>query len=357
MTTTIASMLNLANSDRTLVETVGQSVVYTAMQQILSRHRMDLDAAMRVFVARRISDYSIQYRQQGNGFMQKASRLVKPENIAPTGGWTVQFPLDGFADGFVTDDVSYAYMTVSDLDRLLQTVLTRNVNTRRREILNALFRNTARTFVDELRGSLSVQPLANGDSVLYPPILGATDSATENHYAVAGYLVSAISSTNHPVATAVEELVEHFGETPGSENIVYFCDKTQADKLATLSDFVAVEDVNVRTGVNTDIPLALPSVPGKIVGRIKGKAWISQWRFMPSAYGLATHLEVEAPLYERVDLPETGLGAGLQMIATEQSYPLTSAYWRDRFGLGVANRLNGVVLQFKASGSYDIPTF
>lgn len=357
MTTTIAGMLKIADSDRTLVETVGQTVVYNAMQEILARHRASLQQAQGLFVARQTSNYSINYRMHGGGYLQKLGRLSRAEALKVTGEYTVQFPLEGWGDAFAISDIDLAYMTVSDLDRVFTTVQQRDINTRRQQIMTALFRNTVRVFTDEIRGDLNVQPLANGDAVLYPPVLGADDAATEDHYLASGYTVANISTTNDPVETLVEELIEHFGESVGGENICIFGDKTLTDKIAaTITDYVAVEDSFIRSGNDTDIPVNLPSVPGKIVGRVKGKAWIVQWRRMPANYAYAAHLEVEAPLYERVDLPETGLSSGLQLVAQEERYPILTSQWRDRFGYGVANRRNGVAMHFTA-GSYTIPTF
>ena len=44
------------------------------------------------------------------------------------------------------------------------------------------------------------------------------------------------------------------------------------------------------------------------------------------------------------------------MVTKNQSFPLDESIYRLRQGFGVGNRLNGVVMQVKASGNYDIPT-
>lgn len=355
MTTTIAGLLNIADSDRTYVESVGQRLVVDAMQMVIERHRASLERALRVFVAGDITEYSMTVKSSGGGYLQRLQTRTRPETVRPSGEWTAQFPLEGFGDQMAASDVAMAYMTVSDLQRTLNTIMERNVNTVRRELLSILFRNTVRTFADELRGSLSVQPLANGDAVLYPPILGASAAATENHYLVTNYVVADISATNDPVKAAVEELEEHFGETPGGDNIVFFAGTTICEKIEVLTGFVAVEDAYVRTSALTDVPVNLPTVPGKVVGRYKG-AWVVQWRRVPANYSITVHLEAEPPCLRRIDLPETGLRPGLQLVSGSDLAPLETAIWRNRFGFGVANRLNGVVQQYKASGNYDIPT-
>ena len=84
-----------------------------------------------------------------------------------------------------------------------------------------------------------------------------------------------------------------------------------------------------------------------------------EWRWIPSGYLLGIHLDAPKPLIRRVDPPETGLGDGLQLIVEDVQSPIWKSSWRDRFGYGVGNRLNGVVMDLTASGganTYTIPT-
>jgi hypothetical protein len=77
---------------------------------------------------------------------------------------------------------------------------------------------------------------------------------------------------------------------------------------------------------------------------------------MPAEYLLGIHMDAPAPLRMRLDPADTGLGAGLQLVAENERFPISSAFYRNRFGFGVGNRLNGVVVQLVASTSYTIPT-
>jgi hypothetical protein len=70
---------------------------------------------------------------------------------------------------------------------------------------------------------------------------------------------------------------------------------------------------------------------------------------------LAVHLEAPAPVIKRVDPAATGLGRGLQLVAEDESFPFTASFWRHRFGFGVGNRLNGVVMELGTGGTYTVP--
>lgn len=350
--------LNLNDTDRVFQATTGQAVIYDAIADYVNRVNMDLQAATSAFVSGTTDAYKLRYKLPGGGRLQRRGLSGRPAAVKVTGQWDVAFPLEDFGAAVGGDDVSMAYMTMADLDRHISTVVTQNVNTYRFEMLKALFNNTQDTFTDPLWGSLSIEPLANGDSVVYPPVLGSETEATDDHYIETNYAATAISDSNNPYETGVEELLEHFGESVGGDNVVAFINQAEAPETLDLTDFTAVEDSFIRSGDNVSIPDRLPSVPGKIIGRMTGPGacWVSQWRWMPATYMLFVHLEEEAPLMVRTDPADTGLGTGLQMVATDEQYPVTESFWRHRFGFGAANRLNGVMLELNTGGSYTIPS-
>lgn len=349
-------LLTLFDSDREYIQVVGQQIVYDEIQKLAARWNADMQAATALFVSGRTSDFKTRFKLPGGGHMQRTRQQSGPGAVKVYGGWDVAYPLEEFGDALADNEVDLAYMTAGDLNRHLSTIFLRATNTYRYEMLKAVLNDAQDTFVDERKGSLLIEPLANGDAVVYPPILGAEAEATEEHYIETGYTVANISDTNNPIVTAVDELEEHFGTSSGGENIVLVCAKDVSDKLAsTITGFVPVPDQYVRVGDNTDIPAGLPRTPGKIVGRSNG-AWIAEWRWLPATYLFATHLEEEQPLMERVDEPDTGLPVGLTLVANDEIYPLAKSTWRWRFGLGCANRLNGVVIEVAAGGTYTIPT-
>ena len=68
------------------------------------------------------------------------------------------------------------------------------------------------------------------------------------------------------------------------------------------------------------------------------------------------HLDAPKPIMQRVDPADTGLPRGLALVARDENYPFTSSFYSHRFGFGVGNRLNGVVMELGTGGSYTVPT-
>ncbi len=353
---TLFGALNLNDTDRVFQATTGQAVIYDAVRQYLDRYNEDMAAATSIFVEGTTTDHTTRYKLPGSGKLQRRGLQSRTGEVKANAGWDVGFPLEDFGASFAADDVTMAYMTVGDLDRHIQTIVNQDRNTRRYEILKALFNRTAGTFVDPLWGSLTIQRLANGDSVVYPGVLGTETEATEDHMIESGYAASAISDTNNPFVTIRDELEEHFGAPTAGSDIVAFINPAQRAKAEALSNFSEVEDRFVRLGVNTDQTNGvLPNVPGRILGRADG-VWVVEWRWIPANYIVGIHLDVAKPLMMRVDPADTGLGSGLQLVATDMDFPFTTSHWRDRFGFGVANRLNGVVIELGTGGTYSVPS-
>jgi len=351
----IFGLLNINDTDRVFLSTLGQDVVYDAIIELLNEYNMDLSAQMAVFVDRMTTDHKIRYKLPGGGRLQRLGRQAPGGATKRTGQWDVAFPLEGFGAQLAGSRVDMAYMTVEELDRHLDTIFIQDVNTIRFEILQALFDNTQDTFEDKLWGSLSIEPLANGDAVTYPPVLGSEDEATDNHYLESGYAATAISDANDPYLTIRDELEEHFGAGTGGENVVVFVNPAETPETKDLTDFDAVPDRFIRVGDNTDVPVGLPNVPGRILGRVSG-CWAVEWRWMPASYMLGVFMDAPRALYERVDPADTGLGMGLQLVAEDEDHPIKSSYYEHRTGFGAANRLNGVVLELGTGGTYTIPT-
>jgi hypothetical protein len=360
---TIFGALGINDSERIFNSTVGQKAIYDLIQSQLAMHNADLQSATRVFVDGQTQDFTHRFKLPGNGRMQRRGSQGTPGAIKANGGWDVAYPLEDFAAQIVGNDVDMAYLTAADLDRHVKAVQEADINTRRFEILYALFHSTTRTFVDNTRqgASLTIQTLANGDSVVYPPVLGSESEATENHYLESGYAASGISDTNNPYATISDELEEHFGAPTGGSNIAVFINSAQTAKTRALTDFVPITDLGISPGDTKDtvnaIPDKLAAGSWRLLGRMDGSGvWVVEWRFIPTGWALGVHLDAPAPLMERVDPADTGLTSGLQLVAQDEEFPFSASFWRDRFGYAVGNRLNGVAFEYGTGGTYTEPT-
>ena len=355
---TIFGNLNLNDNDRAFSGVVGQAVLYDAIMAYVNRINAEAAAAYRVFISETTSNFKERYKLPGGGYMQEIQPDQKPDVVKSYGSWDVAYPLRNYADAIGGDLVSRAYMSVAELDNQVMGVVARSVNITRREILRALMYKEDETFVDPIHGSLTVKALAtgSGDSVVYPPLPGATAEAVRQRYAGTNYLTAAISDTNNPYATINDALVADFGQQQGNSNIAVFINTAEKAKTIALTDFDPLNDRFITPGVNINQLSNLPTgLPGTIIGRTNG-CWVIEWPFMPATYMLGVHLDAPAPLKKRIDPADTGLGDGLQLVTQDEEYPFVNSFWRNRFGFGCGNRLNGMALYLASSTTYTSPT-
>lgn len=335
--------------------TAGQEVVYEVADENTRMHNEDMGLMMSTFVSETTEIFKTKYKLPTGGRMQRRGRQSAPGVSKQLGEWDVAFKLEDFMEGFAGNHIDLAYTSAKQLELHMTSAFNSNRNTLRFEVLKQLFNNNQVTFSDEERGDLIIEPLANQDGTVYPPVLGSETEAEDNHYLGSGYSAANIDDDNNPLDTLEDELIEHFGDNTGGNNIVVFHNQAQTSQLEALEDYNAVQNLFVRSGDNVDIPIGLPTVPGVIKGRTS-TVWAVEWRWMPANYLLAVHLEAEAPLKMRVDPALTQIPRGLAMIFEDERFPFKHMYWQHRYGFGVANRLNGAVMFLDASGSYTIPT-
>lgn len=355
----IFGALGLKDNDRSLVSSVGQMVVYDAAAAFIARHNADMQRAYSAFVSGTTEGNKDLYKLPGGGRLQRLGNRSRAAATKAGGQWDVAFPLENFGAAFEFDKVSYAYLTVAQLANELATIRTQDVNTVREEVLLRLFNPSVRTWVDELPlapGTLSIQPLANGDAALYPPVIGAVSdsNATHNHYITSGYTPASISDSNNPIVVLREHLEEHFGTPSGYGNVAVFINNAQTALVQGLADFVEVTDVALTPGDDTATVNGLPNVPGRVLGRCDG-AWVVEWRHIPAGYMMAIDLDQDAPVKIRVHPASTGLPQALELVSEDSRHPIETRSYEHWMGVGVGNRLNGVVMELTTDGTYDAP--
>jgi hypothetical protein len=359
---TIFALAGLNSSDYKFARQADQRLLYTAIQEYVTRANDDMRGAMDLFVNETTEIVTERYQLPMNGMMQPRADGTRGMARAQRGSWDVAFPIADYSEQVAMTDVEAAYMTPAALDAHIKGIVSMYANRVRFEILKRLFNSNASTVEDPKHGTLTIRPLANGDAALYPANIWSDAEATENHYLESNYAASAISDTNDPIVTIVSELEEHFGYPSGGSPIVVLISSDQSAKVRALTDFVELPDRYIEVGAQTDTPNGLPTIPtsARFIGRHKRGAWIAEWGAgstgqVPTNYMLGIHSETGRPLRMRVDPAETGLPRGLATVLRDDRYPIESLEWRARFGFGAANRLNGVVMELGTGGSYTVP--
>ena len=355
----LAGALNISDTERAFINTVGQQVVFDAVNQLLAEYNEEVNSQTAVFVERQTEKFKMRYLLPGGGKLQQLGEQAPAGAMKRYGKFDVGFPLRGWGAQFSGARVPMAYMSIAELDAHLDTIMIQDLNTLRWRILLSIFEDTNLTFTDPIHGSITVTRLANTDGTLFPPVLGSETEADDDHYAETAYNVAAIADANNPVDTTVQEIAEHFGGVGSSgKNFVYFHGADQTAYLAAITGYVPVSDFAVLEGDDQDrFRASIPNVPGRVHGRLSG-AFLSEWDgWIPDTYCICILLGVPAPLLMRVDPADTGLVSGLHLVTTNDQYPFISAHYENRFGFGCGNRLSAAVLEISGGGAtYTPPT-
>lgn len=360
-------MLGLADSDRVFVQTIGQRVTFDAVNRYLAQREADLRRRMSVFVEGTTTDHKIRYKLPGGGKLQRRGQSAQVGATKPYGEWDVAFPIVDWGDQKAYDDVTYALLTIGEFERAMSDAMIKDLNTMRDEMWRPIFNNAQQSFVDReyKYGTLLIEPLANGDTVLYPPILGSDTESTQNNYSGTSYASSAVSDVNNPIPGIVTTLQGYFGETQGGENIAVWVKtgSVLSQKIQALTAFQEYRDRWILPGDQLDrlnesaIPENVRNAPGIIIGRVNG-AWILEYQWVPTDYLVAVHLDAPKPLWMRVDedvVAQKLGGTGFYLAATDYEYPIESAHYRRRVGFGTGNRLNGMVVYVGGTSAYAVP--
>lgn len=322
-------------------------VVTDAIQQAVAEHNRQLDAIFDLFVERTVL-YKERYKQVGAARLQPVDDDGRARPIKPSGYYDVAFPIQAGGTAWGANYVTRAKMTVDDVARQLDMMLIADIRWVRDHILGALFQTTAWTFTDPLYGALSVQPLANGDGVLYNIIAGNDAGADDTHQlGQAG----AISATN-PFPTIYTELNEH--PENGGKTIAFIPTGLKANTEA-LATFQPVADANIRVGADSNqlVGSLGVAVPGTVIGYETSGVWIVEWPFLPANYIVAVTTDGPRPVAMRED-PEEEL-RGFKQVAERADHPFWESQWLRRAGFGIRNRVGAVVMEV-SDASYDIPS-
>lgn len=329
------------------VTEVGVGVVADAIAATVAEHNRQMDALLGLFI-RRTTDFKIRYRTASAARLQPMDEFGRALPIKTAGQYDIAFPIQSGAAAWGANYVARQKMTVGEANELTSALVSADVRWMRDHILAALYDNTSWTFTDDEHGSLTIKPLANGDSDVYMIITGSDAAATDTHYLAQA---AGIADVSNPFPTIQSELVEH--PENGPEVLVLAPTNLRAS-IEALSNFIPFSDPNIALGANSDrlVGSLGVQVPGEIIG-YTDKCWISEWRAMPDNYMIGVNVGGEAPLGMREDVePEL---RGFQQVAVREDHPFQESQWLRRAGFGAWNRV-GAVVQRIGNAAYAIPT-
>ena len=352
----IFGVLGVADTEAGFLSNMGQELVFDAINKVLGYHNEDVQAAMRVFVKGNTEKFTQRWLAPGSGQMTPVGQdpLAPGPAVQRYGSWDVSYRLSEYSESVSGSRVGLAYMTLQELDAHLDTIMERDLAQHRLRMLIALMESTNFTFADLKHGNLTIRRLANTDGALYPVLPGAAAEAEDCHYIDAAYNVAGIAAATNPAVDLRDEILEHFGGrmTTGTD-VLYIHGSDQTAYLAAIAGYVAVGDDAIKWGEDTDLAKIASGVPGWMHGRGWG-VWMTEWAWMPDEFGMAVDLRYP-PLMRRVDTAASGLPSGLNLVATDPDHPLESAYYSDRFGYGVGNRLSAACIEINAGGATFTP--
>lgn len=309
--------------------------------------------------------------QVGEASFEMASEFGEPQ--------AARVKLDYFQLGYDFHDYDlasrYTWMFLRDADArqveaVHNEVLRADSRLLFRKIMEALFDNANRT-ADIRNQNYNVYPLYNGDGTVPPAYKGTTFSGSHSHYLASG--ASIIDSKD------IEDAYDHIAEHGyGIENGTQFILLANKAEIKEIRKFRLNQTNNNSAVANYDF-IPSPNQPTVIVPNAEGLLGSlppNEFRGLRVTGSYADILIIEEPLIPPgyfVLLASGGAGnlqnligfrehanpayRGLRLLpGNDQRYPLIDGYYARSFGTGVRQRGGAVIMQIKASGSYDIPT-
>lgn len=286
--------------------------------------------------------------------------------------------LDYFQMAYDFDDydtrIAYTWKFLRDADsRQVEAIHNANLTADGRlvfrKVMEAIFDNRNRD--TDIRGqNYKVYPLYNGDGTVPPDFKGKSFAGTHSHYMVSG----AAQITPDDLEDAYENIAEHgYGIEAGTQ-FVWLGNRTQIKEIRkfrqgeTFGGVVANYDFIPAANQPA---LIVPNSEG-LLGSRPPNTWnglnvigsygdilIIEEAYIPEGYSLMFGTGGEGDLQNIVGLREHANPAyrGLRLVpGNQQRYPLIDSYYSRGFGTGIRQRAGAVVMQYKASGAYEVPT-
>ena len=337
--------LNELASERITASNV--QIVSDAIDATVAEHNRQMAAINSLFV-QPTTQYKVRYQTAQSARLQPLDDNGRARPIIPVGNYDLAFPIQVAGTAWGANRVAQVKMTVGEVQRITSTMLDGDMRWMRDHILAALFNNVNYTFTDPLYGSLTVMPLANGDTTTYMLTSGSDSGSTDSAF---NAQAAGIADVTNPFPTIYNELVEH-PENAGE--VISFVPTNLMASISALATYREVVDPNIQLGANTARLIGSLNTP--IPGILRGyadKNWIVEWRSLPDNYIVSVTTNGEKPIAQREE-PEPEL-QGFKKVADRNDHPFFEAQWERRAGFGAWNRVGAFVTRI-GNASYAIPT-
>lgn len=324
--------------------------VDTAIQRSVDEHNRQLNALMDLFVER-TTEYKRRFLQTTASRLQPLDDNGRARPIRVKGYYDVAWPIQEAGSAWGANFVARAKMTVADANRITANMLTADIRWMRDHVMAALFTDVTWTFDDDTWGSLTINPLANGDTATYQQVTGLDAMNTDDHNV--GQAAAIADGANNALIGAYNDLMEH--PENGGE-VVALVASDLVPSISSLATFMSSADPRLRVGSGTTELVATLNqpVPGKLLGYdAASKVWVSEWAGLPSTYLIAVTTDGIKPLRMREDA-EAEL-QGFKRVADRPDHPFLESQWLRRAGFGAWNRVGAYVARI-GNAAYAIPT-
>jgi hypothetical protein len=337
--------------------TINVQTLQTAIQTSLAVYTSQVAAILSGIVQETV-DYKLRFQLPSGRTLQPLDAGGNPLPAIPTGVYDVALPIQMGGDAWGNDRISRAKSTVLDVDRNVMEQMRADADWLLRHFLAAVFTNVTWPYTDPLYGALTIQPLANADTVTY--VLSSGVPSTDNHFF---FQAAAIADATDPYATLYQALAHHPSNT--GPFIAYISSSLVATTLA-LAAFAEVRDPDVIYSITNPVlgtgvvnPNDNQYNGGSMLGfgdRVLGKVdnmWIVEWSRLPAGYILGHASGVTDVVGMRQE-PEAELQGLFPEFVTRDGNLYEYRAIR-RAGFGVMNRI-GAAMMLVGAGAYAIPS-
>lgn len=323
-------------------------LVTDAIALSVAEHNRQMDSLLALF-ANRTTQYKGRYAQVGANRLQPLDENGRARPVVPSGYYDIALPIRDAGTAWGATFKAKELMTVADADRITAMMINGDAVWVRDQVMGALFASATHTFIDDQFGSLTVQPLANGDSVTYLKA-GTLSGATDTHQLAQA---AAIADANDPYPTIYDELTEH---PENSGDVVALISTSLVATTKALTGFNEIADPNIAYGGMTDrlIGTLDARVPGKVIGYHDAGVWIAEWGSVPSGYIIATVTGGERPLGMR-EYSAASLQGFIQVPDDRNDHPFYERQYVRYAGFGAWNRVGALAYRI-GNGTYAVPT-